>query len=65
MKLIVASNNAKKRKEIAAILGTLGIKLVEPEETIFVDVIEDADSFAGNARKKQQQITPNTLFFIT
>lgn len=54
MKLIVASNNAKKRKEIAAILGTLGIKLVEPEETVFVDVIEDADSFVGNARKKAE-----------
>jgi XTP/dITP diphosphohydrolase len=52
MKLIVASNNAKKRKEIAGILNALGIKLVEPEETTFVDVIEDANSFAGNARKK-------------
>jgi XTP/dITP diphosphohydrolase len=54
MKLVVASNNAKKRKEIAAILGKLGIKLIEPEETVFVDVIEDADSFAGNARKKAE-----------
>jgi len=54
MKLIVASNNAKKRKEIAAILGALGVKLVTAEETVFVDVIEDADSFAGNARKKAE-----------
>lgn len=54
MKLIVASNNAKKRKEIAAILGDLGIELVSPENTVFVDVVEDADSFAGNARKKAE-----------
>ncbi len=54
MKLIVASNNAKKRKEIAAILGALGVELVAAEETVFVEVIEDADSFAGNARKKAE-----------
>ena len=54
MKLIVGSNNAKKRKEIAAILGALGIELVSSEDTVFIDVIEDADSFAGNARKKAE-----------
>lgn len=54
MKLVVASNNAKKRREIATILGALGIGLVAVEETISVDVIEDADSFAGNARKKAE-----------
>lgn len=54
MKLVVASNNKKKRTEIAAILAELGIDLIEPEETVFVDVIEDADSFAGNARKKAE-----------
>jgi len=54
MKLIVASNNAKKRREIAAILETLDIELVEADETTFVNVIEDADSFAGNARKKAE-----------
>ena len=54
MKLVVASNNRKKRKEIAAILGALGIELVAAEETISVDVVEDAGSFAGNARKKAE-----------
>ena len=54
MKLVVASNNAKKHKEITAILGSLGVELISPEETVFVDVIEDADSFAGNARKKAE-----------
>jgi XTP/dITP diphosphohydrolase len=54
MKLIIASNNVKKRKEIAAILGVLGIELIKSEKTVFVDVVEDADSFAGNARKKAE-----------
>lgn len=54
MQLVVASNNAKKRREIEAILGALDIALVAAEETVFVDVIEDADSFAGNARKKAE-----------
>jgi len=54
MKLIVASNNQKKRAEIAGILGSLGIEIVTPEATRFIDVIEDADSFAGNAQKKAE-----------
>ncbi|NWF37730.1 RdgB/HAM1 family non-canonical purine NTP pyrophosphatase [Mariprofundus sp. NF] len=52
MKIVVASNNKKKRAEIQAILGALGIELVSPEQTISVEVVEDADSFAGNAKKK-------------
>ncbi|TLS65753.1 RdgB/HAM1 family non-canonical purine NTP pyrophosphatase [Mariprofundus erugo] len=54
MKIVVASNNKKKRQEIEAILATLGIELVAAADTCFVDVIEDADSFAGNARKKAE-----------
>lgn len=54
MKIVVASNNNKKRAEIQTILGALGIELVTPENTISVDVIEDADSFAGNAKKKAE-----------
>jgi len=52
MRLVVASNNAKKRREIAAILGTLGIELVAAAQTVAVDVVEDAPDFAGNAAKK-------------
>ncbi len=52
MKLVVASNNAKKRHEIETILTGLDIELVPAEETVFVDVVEDADTFTGNARKK-------------
>ena len=54
MEIIVASNNKKKRAEIQSILGALGIELVPAEQTVSVDVIEDADSFSGNARKKAE-----------
>jgi len=53
-KLVVASNNAKKRQEITAILGKLGIEIVASDATVFVYVEEDADSFAGNAQKKAE-----------
>jgi len=52
--IIIASNNAKKRKEIELILATLGIEVVPAEGTAFVEVVEDADCFAGNARKKAE-----------
>jgi len=54
MKLVVASNNPKKRAEISNILGRLGIDLVALEDTVCVDVIEDASTFAGNACKKAE-----------
>jgi len=54
MRLVIASNNAKKRKEIAAILGELGIEIVPVDDTICIDVEENADSFAGNARLKAE-----------
>ena len=69
MEIVVASNNAKKRKEIQSILGSLGIGLVAAEDTVFVDVIEDADSFAGNAKKKAEAFARSQLgkvvFIIT
>ncbi len=54
MDIVVASNNRKKRSEIEDILGKLGIKLIPADETIFIDVVEDANSFAGNAKKKAE-----------
>lgn len=54
MRLVVATNNAKKRKELAAILEGLSVELVAAEDTRFVDVTEDGDSFAANARKKAE-----------
>ncbi len=52
MKLVIASNNAKKRKEIDHILGNLGFDIVAAEYTVFVDVEEDGATFAENAQKK-------------
>jgi len=51
-KLVIASNNKKKREEIENILTSLNIEVVPAEQTIFVDVVEDADTFSGNAKKK-------------
>jgi len=52
MRIVVASNNRKKRREIEAILSALGVELVPADETHFVDVDEDADTFVGNAEEK-------------
>lgn len=54
MRIVLASNNTKKRKELAAILAGLGIELVTADETRFIDVVEDGDTFAENARKKAE-----------
>jgi len=53
-RLIIASNNAKKRQEIARILGELNIEIVPAEATAFVHVEEDAPDFSGNAQKKAE-----------
>ncbi|MDQ6954229.1 MAG: RdgB/HAM1 family non-canonical purine NTP pyrophosphatase [Mariprofundaceae bacterium] len=50
----MASNNTKKRLEIENILGGLGIEIIAADATVFVHVIEDANSFAGNAQKKAE-----------
>jgi len=52
--LVIASNNPKKRAEMTAILDTLGMDVIPPEETIFVEVDEDGESFARNAQKKAE-----------
>jgi len=54
MKIVLASNNAKKRKELAAILAQLDVALLPVEETRLVNVVEDGDTFAVNARKKAE-----------
>ncbi len=53
-KLVIASNNPKKRKEIEDILSALGIAVVPASDTVFVDVTEDGQTFADNARKKAE-----------
>ncbi|MDX8389142.1 MAG: RdgB/HAM1 family non-canonical purine NTP pyrophosphatase [Mariprofundaceae bacterium] len=54
MKLVIASNNIKKRAEIHNILLSLGIHIVPIDATISIDVIEDGHSFQENARKKAE-----------
>ena len=52
--MVIASNNAKKRKEMIAILGELGIEVMPAEATAFVYVDEDGETFAENAAKKAE-----------
>lgn len=54
MRLVVASNNVHKRREIALILGECGIEVEPANETTFVVVEEDGITFADNARKKSE-----------
>ena len=51
MRLVVASANPDKVAEIAAILTPVGVDL-EPRPASVPDVVEDADTLAGNARLK-------------
>ncbi|MBL8765966.1 MAG: RdgB/HAM1 family non-canonical purine NTP pyrophosphatase [Planctomycetes bacterium] len=53
MKLLLASNNAKKRAELVRILGGHGIEVVVPADLgLALDPVEDGATFAENARKK-------------
>lgn len=57
MKLIIASNNAHKIAEIKAILGSHYEEILSLREAgIEADVVEDADTFEGNALKKASEI---------
>jgi XTP/dITP diphosphohydrolase len=54
MRIVIASNNANKRKEMLAILAGLGIEAVPAEATAFVYVDEDGETFSENAAKKAE-----------
>ncbi len=56
-KLILASNNAKKIKEIKEILKGLPIEVKSlKDEGIDIDVVEDGKTFEENAKKKAKEI---------
>ena len=56
MKLIIASNNAHKVSEIKAILGCFYDEILSLREAgIDMDVVEDANTFEGNALKKARE----------
>ncbi len=53
MRLIIASNNKNKLREIREILGHRFDEVLSMREAgLELDTVEDADSFMGNARKK-------------
>ena len=53
MQLLVASDNAKKRAELEALLAPLGLELVTPRALGGLPAVEeDQPTFAGNAAKK-------------
>jgi len=54
MQWVFASGNLKKRREIEAMLASLSIDLLPLEATQSLEVVEDADTFSGNARKKAE-----------
>lgn len=57
MKLIIASNNAHKVSEIKAILGCFYDDILSLREAgIDMDVVEDANTFEGNALKKAREV---------
>ena len=57
MRLIIASNNANKVREIKEILGSRFDEVISMREAgIVLDVEEDADTFMGNARKKAEAV---------
>ncbi len=57
MLLVVGTRNRKKREEILEILGDLGLDLRDLTSwTDAPEVVEDADTFEGNARKKAVEL---------
>ena len=54
-KLVVATNNAHKLEEIAAILGNEIELLSLKEIQCFEEIPETADTLEGNARQKSMQ----------
>ncbi len=57
MKLLIATRNAHKLKEIRAILELPGIEIVGADEVAGLpDVVEDRDTFEGNATKKAVEL---------
>ena len=56
-KLILASNNKKKIKEMQEILKELNVEVKSLEnENINIDVVEDGKTFEENAKKKAKEI---------
>ena len=61
MKFVLATQNPKKREEMAAILADLGVEIVTEEEIgVKVEVEETGETFAQNAALKAKAVTEAT-----
>ena len=61
MKFVLATQNLKKREEMAAILGDLGVEIVTEDELgVKVEVEETGESFAENAALKAKAVMEAT-----
>lgn len=61
MLLVLGTRNRKKREEIVEILADLGLSFGDPNQwPDLPEVVEDSDTFEGNARKKATE-TARTL----
>jgi XTP/dITP diphosphohydrolase len=61
MKLVVATRNAGKLKEIRRLLSPTGVEVEGLDDLACqIEVVEDGDSFAANARKKATEIAVAT-----
>ncbi len=57
MKIVLASNNPDKVKEVKEILGPLGIEIFSLKDLgIKIEIEEDQPTFEGNARKKARTV---------
>ena len=61
MKFVLATQNPKKRQEMALILGDLGVEIVTEEELgVHVEVEETGETFGQNAALKAQAVMEAT-----
>ena len=61
-RIVFATGNAGKMKEIKMILGDLGMPVVSMKEAgIEADIVEDGTSFAENAQIKAVQSLKNAM----
>lgn len=61
MKFVLATQNPKKKEELVAILGELGVEIVTEEELgIHVDVEETGETFGQNAALKAKAVMEAT-----
>ncbi|MDQ6992018.1 MAG: non-canonical purine NTP pyrophosphatase [Mariprofundus sp.] len=52
--VVLASNQAAKRREISALLKTINIKVAAPNPTIHINIEKNVDDYAGSAGKQAQ-----------